>query len=181
MLYQSTCLFSWLDDLFVHLHSYCTLSLLFTLSMLCDFVCLPHLRGLWGKEYEFNKGNAAKIGMIWDTINVILHVPQAEIFFFFLPFLNVYDCDCGSLCNLYACGSFLVVDLLYVCVCVLRKTTLNLLIVTQRTGRMPSVRNCRTSVCTSCDSSCLFVFLPYMSSDIFYFFSLSLSFSLWLL
>lgn len=82
----------------------------------------------------------------------------------------MYDCDCGSLCNLYACGSFLVVDLLYVCVCVLRKTTLNLLIVTQRTGRMPSVRNCRTSVCTSCDSSCLFVFLPYMSSDIFYFF-----------
>lgn len=55
--------------------------------------------GLWGKEYELllNKGNAAKMGMIRNTINVIVFVPQAEqiMFCFFYPFwMCMILCSC---------------------------------------------------------------------------------------
>lgn len=59
------------------------------LSSLFDFMCSPHLELV--TQYELlNKGNAAKMGMIWNTINVILYLPQAEkivfLFFVFYPF-----------------------------------------------------------------------------------------------
>lgn len=77
---------------------------------------------------------------------------------------------------------FLVVDLLYVwvCVSVMRKTTLNLLI-PQLVGRTPSERNSRSSVCTMYDSSCLFVFyLICQVLSFLFFLTLSLSILLWL-
>lgn len=88
-----------------------------------------------------NKGNAAKMGMIWNTIHVILYVPQAEqiMRFLFYPILNVYDVMCVYVC-VYARACVCVcvltcihvriycVDLMYVYVCVMRKTTLTLLI-----------------------------------------------------
>lgn len=59
------------------------------------------------------------MGMIWNTINVILYVPQAEQIMrlvFFVSFMNVYDVMFVCVCvNLYACEIFFVVDLLYAC------------------------------------------------------------------
>lgn len=83
MLYQSSYLLSSLVDLSVHPHPHCALSLSIHLSLLFDFSFTPPQMMVAVCEekevYEsFNKGKAAKMGVIWNTINVILYVSQAE-------------------------------------------------------------------------------------------------------
>lgn len=53
------------------------------------------------------------MGMSWNTITVVLFVPQANPEFFLTPFLNVYDLMFVCV-NLYTCDDFL---LLISCMC----------------------------------------------------------------
>lgn len=102
------------------------------LSTLCDLMCSPHLEW-WSifvrkKEYGINKGNAAQRGMIFGTLLMWFSMYHRDLFSFYYPFWMCMIVCLWELCvTLYARGSSLVV-LLYVCVCVIRETTLNLLI-----------------------------------------------------
>lgn len=76
----------------------------------------------------WNKGNAAQRGMIFGTLLMWFSMYHRDLFSFYYPFWMCMIVCLWELCvTLYARGSSLVV-LLYVCVCVIRETTLNLLI-----------------------------------------------------
>lgn len=166
-----------------------SLGLLFTCHCSVSLCVCPTLNdscGLWGEGHELllNKGNAAKMGMIWNTIHVILYVPQAEqiMRFLFYPFffLNVYDvmyvCVCVCVCvNLHSCENLFCWSHVCVRLCYQKDYSESTYPVTQRLRRTPSERNSRSLVCTLYDSSCLFCFSTfYVKCYLFFFLSLSL-------
>lgn len=163
-------------------HSLSFYSLVIALWLLCVRPTSNDTCGLWGEGSELlNKGNAAKMGKC-GTLLMWFYVPRAEqIMSFFYPFrmcMILCLCVCKPVCmwEFICCWSHVSV-----CLCYEKDYFESTYPVTQQwVGRMPSERNSRSPVCTLYDSSCLFVFLPYMSSAIFSVLSLSLSIPLFL-
>lgn len=100
------------------------------------------------------------VGFFWDTINVILC--SAEIIFFVLPILTVYDffffvgVVCKSVCMWEFC-LFFFQSCMYVCVCYNRDYFHFTYLITQQKDGL-SVRDSMSSVRMLYDSVCLLFF-----------------------